>query len=254
MRGSPWPARPSPSTCWHFAVLEVMHLQHLSASVTGVIADVRPTFQPESLSLFVGMPAPRGFALTPGASRKKDIRGGRDHTRRACIRPGGLPISVSPRWRNTYGAQRKDRHIQLRRPPFYTQLCPCGRHTYSGIIVLTLGTRPLPQRVLSATITSSPRVRILVRLLRFRRLGNSDGATLSTSYLNASVSLAWTAMLHLPFSGMTSCGCALGRTTQRRCCWRQFRPVLSPLLLLRLVLSRSFSILQLPWAVFPLGT
>ena len=34
---------------------------------------------------------------------------------------------------------------------------------------------------------------------------------------------------------MTSSGCALGWTTRRRCCWRRFRPVVSPLLLPRLV-------------------
>ena len=58
----------------------------------------------------------------------------------------------------------------------------------------------------------------------------------------------------LRFSGMTSSGCALGRTTRRRCHWRRFRQVMSPLLLPRLVLSRSCSTLQLPWAVCPLGT
>ena len=72
--------------------------------------------------------------------------------------------------------------------------------------------------------------------------------------LNASVSLAWTALLHLPFSGVTSSRFALGRTTRRRCCCRRFRPVVSQLLLPRLVLSRSCSTLQLPWALCPLGT
>ena len=47
---------------------------------------------------------------------------------------------------------------------------------------------------------------------------------------------------------------ALGRTTRRWFFRRRFRPVVSPLLLPRLVLSRSCSTLQLPWAVCPLGT
>ena len=87
---------------------------------------------------------------------------------------------------------------------------------------------------------------ILVLLLGLKRLGNTDGATLNICCLNASVSLASTALLRLPFSGVTSPGCVLGRTTRRRCCWRRFRPVVSPLLLPRLVLSRSCSTLRLP--------
>ena len=53
----------------------------------------------------------------------------------------------------------------LHHPRLYTQLCPCGRRTWSEIIVLTLGTHLLPQHVVSATITSSPYVRILILLL-----------------------------------------------------------------------------------------
>ena len=86
-----------------------------------------------------------------------------------------------------------------------------------------------------------PHVRILVLLLGLKRLGNTDGATLSICCLNASVSLAWTAPWHLPFSGMTSFGFVLGRTTRRWCCWRRFRPVVSLVLLRRLVLSRPCS-------------
>ena len=51
---------------------------------------------------------------------------------------------------------------------------------------------------------SSPHVRILVLLIGRKRLGSTDGATLSICCLNASVSLAWTALWHLPSSGMTS--------------------------------------------------
>ena len=46
--------------------------------------------------------------------------------------------------------------------------------------------------------------------------------------LNASVSLAWTALRQLPVSGLTCFGCVLGRTMRMRCCWRRFRPVASP--------------------------
>ena len=49
------------------------------------------------------------------------------------------------------------RHLEL--SPCNTQLCPCVRRTWSGIIVLTLGSQLLLQRAVSATITSSPRVR-----------------------------------------------------------------------------------------------
>ena len=48
---------------------------------------------------------------------------------------------------------------------------------------MTLGTQLLPQRVVSATITSSPHFRILVRLLGLTPLGTTDGATLSICYL-----------------------------------------------------------------------
>ena len=59
---------------------------------------------------------------------------------------------------------------------------------------LDFGSQLLPRRVVSATITSSPCVRILVLLLGLKRLGNTDGAALNICCLNASVSLAWTAL------------------------------------------------------------
>ena len=99
-------------------------------------------------------------------------------------------------------------------PPIMSLRC----RTWPEIIFLTLGTQLLPRRVVSATITSSPHARSSVLLLGLKRLGNTDGATLSIYCLNASVSLAWTALSHLPFSGMTSCGCVLDQTTQRWCC------------------------------------
>ena len=83
----------------------------------------------------------------------------------------------------------RDLHAQA-----ITQLCSSRRRIWSEIIFLTLGTQLLPQRVVSATIMSSTHVRILVLLLGLKRLGNTDGATLSIRCLNASVSLAWTAL------------------------------------------------------------
>ena len=74
------------------------------------------------------------------------------------------------------------------------QLCPCVRNTWSGIIVLTLGSQLSPLRVVSATITSSPHVRILILLPGVKRLGSADGATLSICCLTASVSIGWTAL------------------------------------------------------------
>ena len=63
-------------------------------------------------------------------------------------------------------------------------------------IALALGSQLLQHRVVSAMITSSPRVPILEQLLGLKRLGNTDGATLSIGCSNASVSLAcsWTAL------------------------------------------------------------
>ena len=107
---------------------------------------------------------------------------------------GGLQISVTPQRVNTFGAQRSDRLTQLHHRRLCTQLCPCVHRTWSGIIALTLGSQLLLQRVVSATITSSARVRILFLLLGLKRLGNTDGATLRICCWNASVSLAWTAL------------------------------------------------------------
>ena len=109
---------------------------------------------------------------------------------------GGLQLSVTPQRGNTSGAQRSDRHTLRRRPRLYTQLFPCGHRTWLEIIALTLGTQLLPQRVFSATITSSPGVRILVLLLGRKRQVNTDAATMSICCLNASVSVAWTARWH----------------------------------------------------------
>ena len=116
-----------------------------------------------------------------------------------------------------------------------------------------MGTWLLPEQVGSATTTSPSHFRILVLLRGLQRPGNTDGATLSICCLSAGVSLAWTALCQSPFSGMTSFGCVLDRTTRRRCRSRRFRPAVSLLLLQRLVLSRSCLTLPLPWAVYPLG-
>ena len=127
--------------------------------------------------------------------RHMDCMGGPAHHGQLAIhKSGGLRISVTPRRMSTFGAQRSDRLILLHHRRLCTQLCPCVRHTWTGIIVLTLGSQLLPQRVVSATITSSPKVRILVLLLGLKRLGNTDGATLSICCLNAGVCLAWTGL------------------------------------------------------------
>ena len=59
--------------------------------------------------------------------------------------------------------------VRLAYLPHHRRLCthlrPCGRRSGSEIIFFTLGTQLLPQHVFSATITSSPHVRILVLLL-----------------------------------------------------------------------------------------
>ena len=114
--------------------------------------------------------------------------GGPAH-RLAIHTPGGWRVSVTPQRVNTFGAKRSDRHILLHHQRSCTHLCPCGRRTWSAIIVLTLGTQLLPQHVVSATSTSSPRVRILVLLLGLERLVNTDGATVSICCFNASASL-----------------------------------------------------------------
>ena len=80
--------------------------------------------------------------------------------------------------------------------PNITRVCPCGRRTWLEIIVFTLETQLLLRNVVSATITSSPHVRILILLIGHKRIGNTDGATLSICCLNASVSVAWTARWH----------------------------------------------------------
>ena len=107
---------------------------------------------------------------------------------------GGSQTSVTPHRVNAFGVQRSDWLILLHHRRLCTQLCHCVCHKWSKIIVLTLGTQLLPQHVVSATTTSSARVRILVLLLGLKRLGNTDGATLSICCLNAGVSLAWTTL------------------------------------------------------------
>ena len=126
-------------------------------------------------------------------SRRMGCMGGPAH-RLAIHTPGGLQISVTPQRVNTFRAQRSNRLTLLHHQRLCSQLCPCGRRTWLEIIVLTLVSQLILQRVGSATITSSPRFRILVLLLGLLRLGNTDGATLSICCLNASVSLAWTAL------------------------------------------------------------
>lgn len=66
--------------------------------------------------------------------------------------------------------------------------------------------------------------------------------------LNARMSLAWVALWQLPFPGMTYFGCVLDLSMPRRRCCQHPLAGMSPLLLPRLLLSRSPSNLLLPWA------
>ena len=92
--------------------------------------------------------------------------------------PSGLhaQISVAPERVNSVGAQQSDWLVVRRYRRLYNQLCPCCRRTWSGIVVFASGTQLLPQHVVSATITSSPHVPILVLLVGLNRLGSTDGA------------------------------------------------------------------------------
>ena len=112
----------------------------------------------------------------------------------AVHKSGGLQISVTPRRVSTFGAQRSGQLTLLRPRRSCTQYRPSAGRTLLGTIVLTLGSQLLPRRVVSATITSSPCVRILILLLGLKRLGNTDGATLNICCLNLSVSLTSTAL------------------------------------------------------------
>ena len=150
-------------------------------------------------------------------SRHMGCMGGPAH-QLAIRTSGGLRTSVTPHRVNTFGPQRSDHLILLHHRRLCIPLCPCACHTWSGIIVSTLGSQLSPLHVVSATITSSPHAQILVPLLGLKRLGSTDGATLGICCLTARVSLAWTPLEHLPSSGMTSSGCVQVRTTRRRCC------------------------------------
>ena len=125
-------------------------------------------------------------------SRHMGCMGGPAH-QLAIRTSGGLQTSATPQPVNTFGPQRSNRLVPLHHRQLCIQLCPCVRHTCqcSGIIVLTLGSQLLPLRVVSATIMCSPHVRNLVLLLGLKRLGSTDGATLSICCLTASVALAW---------------------------------------------------------------
>ena len=88
-------------------------------------------------------------------SRHMGCMGGPAHP--LAIRMSGvLQTSVTPPRVNTFGPQRSDRLILLHHCRLYTQLCPCVRRTWSGIIVLTLVSHLSPLRLVSATITSFP--------------------------------------------------------------------------------------------------
>ena len=108
-------------------------------------------------------------------SRHMGCKGGPAH-RLAIHTPGWWQTSVTPQCVNTFGAQRSARLSLLHHQRLCTQLCPCGRRTWSDIVVLTLGTQLLPQHVVSATIMSSPHVPVLVLLVGLKRLVDTVGA------------------------------------------------------------------------------
>ena len=54
---------------------------------------------------------------------------------------GGVQTPVTPYRVNTFGPQQSDRLILLHHRRLCVQLHPCVRHTWSEIIVLTLGSQ-----------------------------------------------------------------------------------------------------------------
>ena len=114
----------------------------------------------------VRQPAPRAKTSGLGSVRRHSCAGSYDSRHMSCMggsahrlaihMPGGLEISVTPQRGNTSGARRSDWLTLLHHRRLCTQLCPCGRRTWSEVIVLTLGTQLLPQHVFSAIVTSSP--------------------------------------------------------------------------------------------------
>ena len=105
----------------------------------------------------------------------------------------------------------------------------CSMHTSAHGTLLRIALLLLMQRFQSPRVPQSPRdecFTVAVRVCGPQKNTTSQGSEASS----------WRA-------GHTSHGPEVG-----------FRPVVSPLLLPRLVLSRSCSTLRLPWAVCPLGT
>ena len=170
--------------------------------------------------------------------------------------PGGLPNSVICPRENTPRALCRQiglyKHVRGGCAP---KLCRCGRRTWSEIIFLTLGPWLLTQCAVPARAKFFTCTRILDLPQWLKRSGDTGGATLNTCscYLNARISRVWETYWRLHFSGMTSCGHVLNPILPRGYCLRCFRPVVPPLRLPRIVLSRSSSTLLPPWAVTPLA-
>ena len=148
-----------------------------------------------------GMDSPRkaghhilcGRHLCTGAygGRHMDCMGGPAH-QLAIHKSGGLRISVTPRRGSTFGAQRSDRLILLHHRQLCTQIMSLRSSHLVGDHCLDFGVTACSlcnDHVFPSRVSG-----FLVLLLGLKRLGNADGATLSICCLNASVSLAWTAL------------------------------------------------------------
>ena len=107
---------------------------------------------------------------------------------------GGWQISVTPQCVNTFGAQRSARLSLLHHQRLCTQLCPCGRRTWSDIVVLTLGTQLLPQHVVHNINHVFPSCPGFGSAPRAQAASGHSWRQLSICWLNASVSQASTAL------------------------------------------------------------
>ena len=134
-----------------------------------------------------------------------------------------------------------------------TQSCYCGRRIWSGIVFVTLEKHRMTLCVVSAKTMSSLRVGISYLLLRLKRPGNTDGATLSSCGSNSGKALAWVAQWKLTLSRMTSSRRVLYPIMPRRCWWQRFLLIVFTLLLPRRILSHSsLTLLALgrhPWRI-----
>ena len=107
-------------------------------------------------------------------------------------------------------------HILLHRRRLCTQGCPCVL-TRSGIIVLTLGTQLSPHLCHDHIFPSCPDFGSAPRAqaAREHRWRHTEHLLFECQCIPR---LQWIGLQQLPFAGMTSSGCVLGRTTRRRRC------------------------------------